>query len=100
MTTYAIAPEGCSYFTAGKAYEVLNDNEYGFNVVSEMGSEEYTLWEGSAHFDGDAKWIKVEPEAPEPETPTSVAEILHEILAVLKRIDDRMAASSKEDIAL
>ena len=54
MTTYAIAPKGCSYFTAGKAYEVLNDNEYGFNVVSEMGREEYTIWEGSAHFSGNA----------------------------------------------
>lgn len=92
MTTYAIAPKGCSYFTAGKAYEVLNDNEHGFNVVCELGSEEYTLWEGSAHFDGDAKWIKVEINdnaISEPETPASAAETLREILAVLKRIEAR-----------
>lgn len=87
MTTYAIAPEGSTYFTAGKQYEVMNDSGYGFYVVYDLGFVEYTLWKGGTHFsDPDSEWIKAEPAT---ETPATVAQILREILEVLRRIEAR-----------
>ena len=76
MTTkvYAVAPDELhsriTRLTPGKKYEAYFDGVYtvefgddgeGFNIINDVGTELYCLWEGCGHLNGD-NWTRVEEE--------------------------------------
>jgi hypothetical protein len=64
MKTYAVAdvvPPECDYITAGKEYEVIKDSAGYFFIIDASGDHLWSLWEDSAHLNGN-NWRRVERE--------------------------------------
>lgn len=62
MTTYAVArevPDDCSYLTAGKRYEVFNDDDVSFESVGDDGDIFSCVWKDCSHLNG-GDWCRVE----------------------------------------
>lgn len=78
---YAIPPESCQdYLTAGKKYKVEKiHHEQAFEIINDIGSNSYCLWEGCGHALGD--WTRVDDalEGYNPEAVRDVVEALRDI---------------------
>lgn len=64
MKVYAVAdvvPPECDYITAGKEYEVGEEDAYGFEFYNNDGEGQFDLWEKGLHLNGN-NWRRVERE--------------------------------------
>jgi len=103
MTVYAVAesvPEDCNYLTAGKKYEVFNDDGGLFNFIDDNGDKNdprFSNWEGSSHLDG-GNWTRIE----EPDE-NDAAELLRDdapaLLEALEDVMDRLVDRHDDDFA-